>query len=103
MLWVQVKVFRIVSMVLFIAYPSVSVKILRLFNCREVNGLYWLTVDLRLQCFTKEWLGYASFSAPCAPQRNVWICCGDWRLVAHVFVSIACLSTVAAMPCTVWP
>ena len=102
MLWVQVKVFRIVSMVLFIAYPSVSVKILRLFNCREVNGLYWLTVDLRLQCFTKEWLGYASFSAPCAPPKCLYLL---WRrrLVAHVFVSIACLSTVAAMPCTVWP
>ena len=31
-----VKVFRIVSMVLFIAYPSVSVKIFRLFRCVEV-------------------------------------------------------------------
>ena len=30
------KVFRIVSMVLFIAYPSVSVKIFRLFRCVEV-------------------------------------------------------------------
>ena len=27
------KVFRVVSMVLFIAYPSVSVKIFRLFRC----------------------------------------------------------------------
>ena len=31
-----VKVFRVVSMVLFIAYPSVSVKIFRLFRCVEV-------------------------------------------------------------------
>ena len=44
-----------VSMVLFIAYPSVSIKIFRLFNCRKVDGHYWIAADMRLRCFTKQW------------------------------------------------
>jgi hypothetical protein len=55
------KLFRGISMVLFVAYPSVSVKIFRLFQCREVDGLYWLAVDMRLQCYTSEWTGYAIY------------------------------------------
>ena len=56
-----VKVFRVVSMVLFIAYPSVSVKIFKLFRCREVEGHYWLVADMRLQCFTSTWTAYAIY------------------------------------------
>jgi hypothetical protein len=48
-------------MVLFIAYPSVSVKILRLFRCREVEGTYYLVADMRLECFTPEWWGYGIY------------------------------------------
>ncbi len=57
------QVFRIVSMVLFIAYPSVSIKIFRLFRCIEVDGAYWLAVDMRLQCYTREWVVYALYGA----------------------------------------
>ena len=57
-----IKMFRAMFMVLFIAYPSVSVKIFRMFNCTLVDGSYWLTVDMRLQCFTSEWLGYAVYA-----------------------------------------
>jgi hypothetical protein len=38
---------------------SVSTKILRLFRCEEVEGKYWLSVDIRQQCYTKEWCGAA--------------------------------------------
>ena len=54
-----VKMFRIISMVLFIGYPSVSIKILRLYNCVKVDSAYWLVADMRLQCYTPEWTGYA--------------------------------------------
>jgi hypothetical protein len=56
-----VQVFRVVSMVLFVAYPSVSVKIFRLFNCVAVEGRFWLAADVRLQCYTREWYGYAIY------------------------------------------
>ena len=58
-----VRMFRVASMVLFIAYPSVSTKILRLYNCRLVEGEYWLVADMRLQCFSAEWLAYAVYGA----------------------------------------
>ena len=58
-----VRMFRVASMVLFIAYPSVSTKILRLYNCRLVEGEYWLVADMRLQCFSAEWLAYAIYGA----------------------------------------
>ena len=57
-----IKAFRAVFMVLFVAYPSVSVKIFRLFNCTSVEGSYWLTADMRLKCYTSEWLGYAVYA-----------------------------------------
>ena len=56
-----VRVFRVVSMVLFVAYPSVSMKILQLFRCRGVEGVYWLVADMRLQCFTRTWFAYSMY------------------------------------------
>ena len=56
-----VKVFRIESMVLFIAYPSVSVKIFRLFNCVSVAGAHYLVEDMRLMCYTSQWWIYAIY------------------------------------------
>ncbi len=50
-------------MVLFIAYPSVSVKIFRLFRCIPVEGKYWLVADMRLQCFTGRWTAFAAYGA----------------------------------------
>ena len=55
-------VFRSSFMVLFLAYPGVSLKVLRVFKCREVGGKYWLVADMRLQCFTGQWAGYAAYA-----------------------------------------
>jgi hypothetical protein len=54
--------FRALFMILFIAYPSVSQKILRTFQCREVEGVFYLSADMRLQCYTREWYGYALYA-----------------------------------------
>ena len=54
-------VFRAESMVLFIAYPSVSVKIFRLFNCVNVGGAHYLTEDMRLLCYSRVWWAYAIY------------------------------------------
>jgi hypothetical protein len=54
-------VFRTSFTVLFLAYPGVSLKVLRLFKCREVNGTHWLEADMRLQCFNSQWAGYAFY------------------------------------------
>jgi hypothetical protein len=56
------SLFRALFMILFIAYPSVSQKILRIFWCRLVEGRYYLAADMRLQCYTREWYGYAIYA-----------------------------------------
>ena len=55
-------VFRVTFMVLFVAYPGVSLKILRLFTCRTIDGTSWLVADMRLQCYTREWSGLAVYA-----------------------------------------
>jgi hypothetical protein len=54
--------FRAVFMVLFVAYPFVAQKILRMYRCRFVEGVYYLAADMRLRCFTHEWYGYATYA-----------------------------------------
>ena len=55
------QVFRGVSMLLFIGYPSVSMKLFNLFKCREVEGVYYLAADMRLVCFDRVWVAYAAY------------------------------------------
>ena len=45
---------------------GVSLKIMRMFRCVEVEGTAWLAADMRLQCYTSEWIGYASEVQPSA-------------------------------------
>jgi hypothetical protein len=82
------QVFRIVSMVLFVAYPSVSVKILRLFNCVKVEGHYWLDADMALQCFTLQYWGYALYALTMVVVFVVGLPLGIflvlWRRRAHL-------------------
>ena len=53
------KIFRTAFLYLFVAYPGVSLKILRTFKCLEVEGVWYLEVDMRLQCYEGDWYGYA--------------------------------------------
>jgi hypothetical protein len=54
-------VFKASFMVLFIAYPGVSLKVLRVFRCREIEGVSWLAADMRLRCYDSRWSGYAVY------------------------------------------
>jgi uncharacterized membrane protein YgcG len=56
------QVLRMSFTVLVLAYPGVSLKILRMFRCREIEGRYWLVADMRLQCYTRRWGGYAVYA-----------------------------------------
>jgi hypothetical protein len=49
------RVFRVSFMYLFFCYPGITMTILRTFKCREVEGVWYLEADLRLQCFTGVW------------------------------------------------
>jgi hypothetical protein len=49
-------------MLLFIAYPSVSQKIFRLYQCDNVEGVSYLVSDMRVRCYTREWFAYALYA-----------------------------------------
>ena len=53
------KVFKVLAMFWTLCYPGVSVKMLRVFKCREVEGQWWLETDLRLACFDSVWWAHA--------------------------------------------
>ncbi len=39
-----------------------SLKVLRVFKCQTIDNASWLVADMRLQCYTSQWVGYAIYS-----------------------------------------
>jgi hypothetical protein len=56
------RVFKVCFSMLFLAYPGVSVQILRMFKCLEIDGAWWLAVDMRLRCFDTRWYFFAVYA-----------------------------------------
>jgi hypothetical protein len=86
-----VNVFKASFMLLFVAYPGVSLKVLRLFKCREIDGVWWLAADMRLRCYDGRWAGFALYGLVMAavyvvglPVAVLWIL---WRRRRHLFGS----------------
>ncbi len=84
-------VFKASFMLLFIAYPGVSLKVLRLFKCREIEAVWWLAADMRLRCYDGRWAGFALFGIVIAivyivglPAAVLWIL---WRRRHKLFGS----------------
>lgn len=46
-------------------HPGVSLKIVRMFKCVQVDGTFWLAADMRLQCYDQRWAGYAVYAVLC--------------------------------------
>ena len=53
------QVFKATFMLLFVAYPGTALKLIRIFRCVEYEGHHWLAADMRLECYTSQWAGYA--------------------------------------------
>jgi hypothetical protein len=86
-----VGVFKASFMLLFIAYPGVSLKVLRLFKCRNIEGEWWLVADMRLRCYDGRWAGFAIYGLFMAavyvvglPAAVLWIL---WRRRHKLFGS----------------
>jgi hypothetical protein len=61
----------------------VSLKVLRLFKCRNIEGEWWLAADMRLRCYDGRWAGFAIYGLIMAavyvvglPATVLWIL---WR------------------------
>ena len=52
-------VWSTVLLTLFLLYPIVSQQALFVFNCKQIGDDWYLASDLRQQCYTSEWTGYA--------------------------------------------
>jgi len=52
---------------LFVLYPMVCQKSLQIFDCREIgpNNEWYLTFDVRFQCYNEEWQKYAIIACAC--------------------------------------
>jgi len=44
---------------LFVLYPSLSFRVMSVFDCRKIGDDYWLRQDVELQCYTIIWAQYA--------------------------------------------
>jgi hypothetical protein len=84
-------VFKASFMLLFIAYPGVSLKVLRLFKCRHIEVEWWLAADMRLRCYDGRWAGFALYGLIMAvlyvvglPAAVLWIL---WRRRHKLFGS----------------
>ena len=52
---------------------GVALKIMQMFRCLEVDGVYWLQADMRLQCYTSQWAGYDTIRRLlCARSNDCW-------------------------------
>jgi hypothetical protein len=69
----------------------VSLTVLRLFKCREIEGVWWLAADMRLLCYDGRWAGFAIYGLIMAalyivglPAAVLWIL---WRRRHKLFGS----------------
>eukprot|EP00935_MAST-01C_sp_MAST-1C-sp1_P000111 g111.t1 len=58
----QSALFVAIYLLLF-AYPVVSVKVVELFGCHNVEGTYYLRADYSLECYTPAWTAMAVYAS----------------------------------------
>lgn len=47
----------------FLRYPSLSAKMLQVFNCREIHGGWYLVADMDIECYTPVHDTYTSLAS----------------------------------------
>eukprot|EP00935_MAST-01C_sp_MAST-1C-sp1_P002767 g2767.t1 len=58
----QTCLFVAIYLLLF-AYPVVSINVVELFGCHNVEGTYYLRADYSLECYTSEWMATAMYAS----------------------------------------
>lgn len=39
-----------------------GVQVMKMFDCVKIEGSWWLSADMRLQCYHGDWFGYALYA-----------------------------------------
>ena len=77
------KVFKLSFMYLFFCYPGITLKLLRVFKCQAVEGVQYLSADLRLQCYTAQWAGFAAYAGVMLALYTVGLPVGVFLVLWH--------------------
>ncbi len=59
----SITMFRASFFVLLLAYPSISLRVLQIYQCVDVEGEHYLLSDISVRCYTRRWFGMAVYSA----------------------------------------
>lgn len=62
---------------LFVLYPGISRAILQLYRCRAIGDKWYLSVDVRVECYTEQWGDYAIAGAVAALLYPIGILLGS--------------------------
>jgi hypothetical protein len=54
------KLWRLAFWGVLLGYPSISMRVMRIFECEEIDDHFYLVKDYDLECFTAQWMTYAS-------------------------------------------
>jgi hypothetical protein len=52
------KLWKLLFWMLLLSYPSISVRVVSFFNCKEIGHEFYLAKDLSLHCFDEAWAIY---------------------------------------------
>eukprot|EP00808_Paulinella_micropora_P019733 g59215.t1 len=56
---IWLKTVKLILFGLFLVYPTVSSTVLRLYNCKKVENVWYLLADFNTVCYTDDWYHYA--------------------------------------------
>tara|TARA_B110000090_G_scaffold188738_1_gene219225 strand:- start:57 stop:539 length:483 start_codon:yes stop_codon:yes gene_type:complete len=81
------KVWKILFWAILLGYPSVCMRVMRIYQCEEIGNQLLLVHDLSLNCNTPEWLAYTVRRLLLAFTFGVYFCCFTFRrsLLAFTF------------------
>ena len=91
--------FKLTSLILYTVYVGVSTRIFRLFKCREIQGIWYLTSDYTVKCFQDDWNNTSAIAYVCMAVFVVGIPLGQFLVLHHNRMYIdeaACLDSVVA-------
>jgi hypothetical protein len=54
---------KLLSLLVMLVYPAVSLKSLQTFSCREIDGKQYLRADYSILCEGSTYVGYATYAA----------------------------------------
>ena len=62
---VKTRLYTFATLTCFGLYTGISTRIFRLFKCREIDDIYYLTADYSMECYVGGWWNYGIIAIIC--------------------------------------